>query len=95
MYKYFVDHVCITSALLCIYEVNLNHLQSGMKFGGKHDFKFGGKFQIQKIKTDFLRRLITPSLKIHFQSGCIATTVLEKTFSGMVALQQPPLVTHF
>ena len=97
MYKYFVDHVCITSALLCIYEVNLNHLQPGMKFGGKRDFKFGGKFQIQKFETDFQRRLITSSLKIHFQrrlychnrpwknifrDGCIAAAAPCNSFSG-------------
>ena len=62
---------------------------------GKHDFKFDGKFQIQKFETDFQRRLITPSLKIYFQRWLHCHNHPWKTFSGTVTLQQPPLVMHF
>ena len=68
-HKYFVDDVCIlvySDSVLFIYEVNLNHLQLGLKFGGKRDFKYGGKFQIQKFETDFHRQFDLPPLKIHF-----------------------------
>jgi hypothetical protein len=71
--------VLVTSSLLCIFEVNLNHLQSGLKFGGKNQFQIWQEILNSKsLKLIFRGGLVNRMSKYIFRGRCVATTVLNK-----------------
>jgi hypothetical protein len=102
--------VLVTSSLLCIYEVNLNHLQSGLKFGGKNRFQIWQEILNSKsLKLIFRGGSVNRMGKYIFRCGCVATTVLDKNifkdgcsaaistengFTGAVLIFGPPLKMH-
>jgi hypothetical protein len=60
-------------------KINLNHLQSGLKFGGKNRFQIWQEILNSKsLKLIFRGGSVNRTGKYIFRGGCVATTVLDK-----------------